>query len=468
MFLISFIALVALDLLSSFNLTFGMFVLAKDLLILGIFSFILNISKSNLFAQIGLYTVGLMFLYNQIETKNDLQAYNVDQDWELLVKTDDQNIPKRLQDIIDHYHLKSTSFNPADGLNTELDNYLSLGIPDKYEHKSRKIYSLIEKTKGVNWVEYNEKLYRILPEPGVEINGRKLENTNDPLTNSQWSMQAMNMDPYFQYIYTNAIQPTKKAKLFILDTGIDRNHEDLEVFYTKAESANYTDSKGHGTHCAGIAAGISNNGKGISSMVPGSEWVEVHSIKVFNDFGLTTQKNIINGIIKAVDMGADVINMSLGARAYQLKENAYKETIQYAKDHGTIVIAAAGNSSDDAKNFVPAKLDDVITVTAIDSKQSLAFFSNHIENVTYGISAPGQDIISTLPNGKYDVKSGTSMAAPHVAGLVSVIKAIQPNLGIEEVYRILNDSGNNSTNSIKSGKIINPLGAIQLLLNSEL
>jgi thermitase len=468
MFFVSMLALISTDLLSSFNLTYGLFLVAKDLLILGVFSFIMNIAKNNLFAQLGLYIAGMIFLYNQMDSKNDLQAYNTDREWELLVKTEKGKIPARLNDIILHYKLTTSEIDPKDFASTELDDYISLGIPPKYEAESRKIFSLIEKTKGVSWVEYNEKLYRILPEPGIEINAKKLNNTNDPLTSRQWSMQALNMDQYFKFIYSNALTPTKKVKLFILDTGIDGNHEDLEIAISSENNSNYKDTKGHGTHCAGIAAGISNNGKGISSMVPGPEWVEVHSIKVFNEFGLTTQKKVINGIIEAVDKGADVINMSLGARSYQLKEKAYAETIQYAIDHGTIIVAAAGNSNDDARNFVPAKLDDVITVTAIDSKQSLAYFSNYITNVTYGISAPGQDILSTLPNGQYDVKSGTSMAAPHVAGLISVMKALRPDLGIEEIHTILKTTGNNSNNSIKSGKIINPLGTIQYMMNPEL
>jgi thermitase len=463
--LLSIAILIISDLTSSFNISFGLFVLAKDLLILGGVSFLLTITRNNVFAQVGLFLCCLFFLFPGKSKKDDLQSFNVDKEWELLLETSENKFSDRLKDIIEHYELEVFRFNPTNLEASDLEKVLALGIPKKHEEKARTIYSLIEQTNDVEWVEYNEKLYRILPEPGVAISGKTLQTVNDPLTKAQWSMQALSMDDYYGYIRNNNIKPIKKAKLFILDTGIDAEHEDLNISASKKKTDD-VDRRGHGTHCAGIAAASTNNGKGISSMSPGEEWLEVRGIKVFTELGITTQKRVIQGIIRAVDEGADVINMSLGARAYQSKEQAYNEAINYAAARGTIIIAAAGNSSDDAANYVPAKLDQVITVSSINNKLDLSFFSNYITNVTYGVAAPGHDIMSTIPGGKYEIKSGTSMAAPHVAGLVSVMKALQPSLTIEETYNILSITGMRSLQFQKSGPIINPPAVLEIMIST--
>lgn len=464
---LSIVLLIGFRFVSTFNVTYALLLLTKDVFLLGLFSFLLSILSKNAFLQIGVLTAGSIYLFNLIPDDIDVHnTYNLDKDWEILVELSESEMSDDLQDLISFYDLSTDRFEVSDKAATDLDDYIILGIPVKNESKTQSIYNQIASMKTVKWIEYNEKLYRHLPKPGNAFTGAKLNNTNDPLSLNQWNLQALDMDAYYNYFKQNNIQPVRKAKLFILDSGIDEDHEDLKDVLKTPSSKHTSDIRGHGTHCAGIAAGHTNNKKGIASISPGEEWVELHSVKVMSDLGFGTQKSIIAGILKAVDQGADVINMSLGGRAYQQRESAYQEAIDYAVSKGVIVVAAAGNSTDDASKYVPAKINELITVTAIDNKLNLASFSNYLGSVPYGIAAPGVDILSTFTEGTYEPKSGTSMAAPHVAGLAAIMKALNPNLDFVEAHRIMEITGIPSDNVTKSGKIIQPLEAVKNIVQS--
>jgi len=183
-----------------------------------------------------------------------------------------------------------------------------------------------------------------------------------------------------------------------------------------------------------------------------------------NRSGGGTQNDIINGIITATDKGADVISMSLGARSNLARERAYKQAIAYANGNGAIVVVAAGNSNRNANTFSPANTQMAITVSAIDQNKNKANFSNYFTDMDYAIAAPGVDILSTVPGNGYKTNSGTSMAAPHVAGLLAVMKAIKPNLNTKEAIHILKSTGFETSDTQKTGKLINPTGAIEMLL----
>jgi thermitase len=145
---------------------------------------------------------------------------------------------------------------------------------------------------------------------------------------------------------------------------------------------------------------------------------------------------------------------------------AYNQAVKYANEKGAIVIAAAGNSSRDASKFTPANAQGVIAVSAIDENNNLATFSNTLENIAMGVAAPGQNILSTTPSDSYKTFSGTSMATPYVAGLIGTFKALQPNITTEEVYNILESTGIETTQTNKTGKLIQPAQSIELVLKS--
>jgi thermitase len=176
------------------------------------------------------------------------------------------------------------------------------------------------------------------------------------------------------------------------------------------------------------------------------------------------KKTIIAGIIEAVDEGMDVISLSLGGPSNQSRQRAYSQAVKYAHDHGAIVVAAAGNSNRDAANYSPANADGMITVAALDDKLLRAPFSNRVDRVKQGIAAPGVGIFSTTPNNTYKSFSGTSMACPFVAGLLGVMRSLEPDLTAAQAYAILHATGEDGPETRVTGRIVQPADALDAVL----
>ncbi|WP_116127332.1 S8 family peptidase [Lewinella sp. IMCC34183] len=355
------------------------------------------------------------------------------------------------------------AFFPEAASETLLDNYYV--VTD--ETGSRGMENGLAVLSTVNYLEPNET---ILVEPfivddatNVPASNKSL-SINDPFTSEQWVMEVLHMDAYYRLLHD--LRPERTAKVVILDTGVDGKHEDLTDNYFSIESKYDNDPHGHGTHCAGIAAGVTNNGVGIASLAGTGEqpFVEVSSVKVLNGGGMGTQKTIIAGIIEAVDEGADVISLSLGGRSTQSSQRAYSAAVKYAQRNNAIVVAAAGNSNRDAKDFAPANAEGIITVAAIDQLLLRAPFSNRTENVQRAIAAPGVGIYSTIPGNQYKAYSGTSMACPFVAGLLGVMKSLRPDLDYQQAYALLHATGRESTETRITGRIVQPAAAVEALL----
>ncbi|MBC6996843.1 S8 family serine peptidase [Neolewinella lacunae] len=354
------------------------------------------------------------------------------------------------------------AFQPQDAASTYLDNYFVVDVADVALAESQ--------LAGLASVAYFEPNEIIVAEPlvaePVEANKQNPAlGINDPDTDQQWAMEALNMDAYYRLLASQT--PRKKARIAILDTGVDAAHEDLRANYFSVESKYDNDPMGHGTHCAGIAAGVTNNGIGIGSLAGTGRgaFVEVTSIKVLGSGGMGTQKSIIAGIIEAADEGVDVISLSLGGPSNQSRQQAYSQAIKYATRHGAIVIAAAGNSNRDAANYSPANAQGIIAVAAIDQHLLRAPFSNKVNNLAQGIAAPGVAIFSTTPNSKYAAYSGTSMACPFVAGLLGVMRSVNPDLTAAQAYRILQQTGKDGAETAYTGRIVQPAAALQAALS---
>jgi len=287
---------------------------------------------------------------------------------------------------------------------------------------------------------------------------------NDPGVEELWGFEAMNMDQLYTLLKKKGVKPKKKANVFILDTGIDSKHEDINKNYKSHKKEYDNDPHGHGTHCAGIAASVTNNKKGVASFSPNNDFVNVSAVKVLAAHGGGTQQGIISGMLEAADGGADVISMSLGGPSNKSRRRAYARAVNYCNRKGAIVVAAAGNSNKDAANYSPANSPGIITVAAIDVNLNRAVFSNKVNNVDRGIAAPGVQIYSTFPNDEYKTFNGTSMACPYVAGLLGVMKSIQPDLKTDEAYKILNKTGKDTKDTKETGKLIQPAKAVGELL----
>jgi thermitase len=342
--------------------------------------------------------------------------------------------------LLDNYYLLTGDFNP----------------------------STLSTLTDVHYYEPNEEILVepfILAEGGEQGSRAASLRINDPFTDEQWAMSVLEMDEYYRILSTQ--RPRKKAKIVILDTGVEGQHEDLDDNYFSIEPKYDNDPHGHGTHCAGIAAGVTNNAVGIGSLAGTNEespYVEISSVKVLSAGGMGTQKTIIAGILEAADEGADVISLSLGGRSNQSSQRAYSAAVEYAHRAGAIVVAAAGNSNREAKDFAPANADGMITVAAIDEHLLRAPFSNRVGQIELAIAAPGVGIYSTVPGNEYKKYSGTSMACPFVAGLLGVMKSLEPELDHRAAYQILHDTGLTTTETPVTGRIVQPADAIAALL----
>lgn len=213
---------------------------------------------------------------------------------------------------------------------------------------------------------------------------------------------------------------------WVIDTGIDLDHPDLNVDTDRSAvfvdrgpgSGSPDDGNGHGTHVAGTIAAIDND-RDVVGVAAGATVV---AVKVLDDRGSGSYSGVISGIdyVAANASSGDVANLSLGGGT----SDAVDDAVRNAADQGVMFAIAAGNSGDNANNYSPARVEynKVWTVSATDSNDGFASFSNWSGPTDPPIefAAPGVDILSLWPGGDTNTISGTSMASPHVAGVLLV------------------------------------------------
>jgi len=408
---------------------------------------------------------GFSMLYNTFPQVVE-SASAASDDFELLVETKNGTIPKSYDKLIKKYNLDvEPAFTPSDPSLSKLDEFVKIGIPDVSEGKMSAIIRELRRLSGTAYIEYNETITLEVLEGETTTPAVNARHVNDPLVSQQWGWDIIQGDQLQGVLSSSNPQPKKRAVIAIIDSGVDGSHPDLANQFLTSGVDNDTDPLGHGTHCAGIAGAVSNNGIGIASLVSDPKYIQVTSIKVINARGIGNQTATINGMIKAADMGVDVISMSLGGISSDSRQKAYEEAVKYCNAKGAIVIAAAGNSSQNAKDYAPANAKGIITVSAIGVDQKKASFSNTVDDLKYGIAAPGVKIMSTYPNQQYKELDGTSMATPMVAGLVGLLKAFRPDITTEEVYKILNETGKTIPGGKSTGRLIQAADALEKVLD---
>ena len=277
-----------------------------------------------------------------------------------------------------------------------------------------------------------------------------LECSNDPLFNQQWGLYnnyhtGIDISACSAWNYATG----KNVKIAIIDTGVDRNHVDLasnidslsydtETGYSPSQlylfqNNNYT----HGTHCAGIAAAVKDNGIHIAGVAP-----EAKIISISNKLENTSNSHLkrANGIIWAYQHGADIISnsWSAGTQSEEIDE-AIQNAFTYGRHgKGCVVVFAAGNHSENENINVkyPANSNDtILAVGSIDSTGVRSSFSCY--GTELDLVAPGNHILSTFPYNQTGYDSGTSMACPHVAGVAALILERNPELTVSQVNSII-------------------------------
>jgi thermitase len=255
----------------------------------------------------------------------------------------------------------------------------------------------------------------------------------------------------------DAVKGDAETVIAILDTGVDMTHPDLagKIVSSGHDFANddddATDDHWHGTHVAGIAAAGTNNSTGIA----GVAWnCRILPVKVTDQTGSGWYSWIIDGIIWAADQGADVINLSLGDL---IDDPFLKDACRYAHDKGIIVVASAGNDGTEGV-FYPAAYDEyVLAVAASDFNDALAAFSSYGPEID--VAAPGVWILGPAPQWyvgtgalPYLFASGTSMAAPHVAGLAALIRSAKPDLTADDIMKIIRYTADDINHATAPGR----------------
>lgn len=259
-----------------------------------------------------------------------------------------------------------------------------------------------------------------------------LEAPNDPEYSKQWNFRNINIEKAWDETKGEGIT------VAVIDTGVSKV-PDLKLtkfakgydFVNDKEDA--SDDNGHGTHVAGTIAQSTNNGYGVAGI---AYQASIMPLKVLSGGGGGTIADIAESIKFAADNGADVINMSLGGGG---ASTMMEEAIKYAHSKGVTIIAAAGNEGNNSSSY-PARYPDVVSVSATDAAGDKASYSNFGAGVD--ISAPGGSetgkIIQNTVNPSTGESvfvgfQGTSMAAPHVAGVAALIRAT----GVEDPTEVL-------------------------------
>ncbi len=281
-----------------------------------------------------------------------------------------------------------------------------------------------------------EAIQRLLANPLVEYVGPNYlafatADPNDPFWPRQWNMVRVGMPQVWGEVLANP-----GLILAVLDSGVALQHPDLAPSLVPGydfvgDDTEPADDFGHGTHVAGIAAAVTNNGVGVAGVAGGARLMP---LKVLNANGAGTYFAIIQAIYYARDRGARILNLSLGGKA---DDPNLRAAVQMARSAGILVVASAGN--DNGPLLYPAAYPEVLAVAATDASDQRAGYSNYGTGVD--LAAPGgtslQGVYSTLPSAGYGWKYGTSMAAPHVSGAAALIWSVAPGLSVEQVERVL-------------------------------
>lgn len=318
-------------------------------------------------------------------------------------------------------------------------------------------------TENVDFVELNSLVSLSPPainsERAWDATRQYLEN--DPRVGEQWALEAIR--GHEAHALLRDLTPVRKAKVAIVDTGVDSKHEDLKSVFSKSKAK--VDRNGHGTHCAGIAGAATNNGKGIASLNWEGRFVEILGYEALGPNGTGTLETIAQAILDAARADADVISMSLGSTA-PLPPRVLVNAIEFAQKRGAIVVASAGNSNRDAYDHFPSNIANVMAIAAVDQNLKKARFSNTTARLQWALAAPGVDVLSTMPNGAYKNMSGTSMATPVVTGLLGVMRSLNPDLTAEQAYTILHETGATVEDTRQVGRVINAEASIQAVLGA--
>lgn len=333
--------------------------------------------------------------------------------------------------------VKSDSKLDDMGAVAKAEGFLGLHVFQYKDEKSTRLaFNAFRQNKDVEWVQADTRCELSSLSPTVDEQWL----TADGSTFLSWGADYIGAGSFIESLQGKDLPLVTVA---VIDTGIDTDHELFGGFYDAATNpdgrilsygTNYSytgvfgdpeDENGHGTHVSGT----------ITEMTPSN--VKILPIKILNNEGFCSNLQICMGILYAVEMGADIANMSLGGSR---DEETYlmDYTLSIASESDVAIMVAAGNESTDSQFMSPAMSDYCITVGAMTPDLDKAWFSNYGDPVD--VAAPGTNILSAAIDGGYISMNGTSMATPHVSAVAALYKTENPNLTAAELKDIIVDN----------------------------
>ncbi|MDG2114931.1 MAG: S8 family serine peptidase [Actinomycetota bacterium] len=283
---------------------------------------------------------------------------------------------------------------------------------------------------------------------------------NDSYRSNQWALDRLSFEASW------ATADGTGVVVAVVDTGIRATHEDLvgkvlpgADFISPGGDGTLADHY-HGSHVAGIIGAHANNGVGIAGGAPG---VQILPIRALDGSGTGTTAGVASAIIWAVDNGADVVNLSLGSSS---DSSVIRAAVDHAEANDVVVVAAAGNAGHLGNPVTyPAAIPEVLAVSATESNNNRAYFSNH--GTWIDVAAPGSGIYSLHGDGDlvYASSSGTSMASPYVAAAAALVKASSPSLTAAQIRDVLTttaiDLGPEGKDDDYGDGLVDPLAAVE-------
>ncbi len=321
----------------------------------------------------------------------------------------------------------------------------------------------LEILREFDFVEYAE--------PDVIFKTSSTKNPDDPYYPKQWGLNNSSDTDIDAPEGWSKETGLEDIIIAVIDTGVDYNHEDLKNNIWKNtqecsglkgvdddgngyvddcygwnaldDNGNPMDDNGHGTHVAGIAAAVGNNGKGITGVSWNSKILPLKFMDSNGQGRVSDAIECIEYIVNNVKKGRNIKVANTSWGGYQ-SSSALKDAIKKLQESDVLLVAAAGNdkNNNDSKPYYPASYDlnNIIAVAATDKNDNLADFSNYGKN-SVDIAAPGVDIISTYPGNRYRYMSGTSMATPHVSGLASLVWSQNGGYSYYDVKSLIENNG---------------------------
>lgn len=325
-------------------------------------------------------------------------------------------------------------------LEKDLSQLYCIKLTDDHAQEVLQLVEELNRQKEVEYAEPNYYVYAMADNIAADY-------SINPMVNQQWNIGNYGV----MELWNKPIINSERPVIAIIDTGVDTTHPDLkdncvEGYDFVNNTSNVFDDNMHGTHVAGIAAACNNE----IGIVGANPMALIMPIKVLNGNGVGDNATVLKGVSYAVEHGAKILNLSLGNYGYsKIEADVYRNASLSA-----IIVAAAGNDGkciyashngllkhgiQPSPSF-PGAFSFVLGVQAVTQSGSLASFSNYDDDgplyscessllepdgFNYELKAPGTNILSTLPGGKYGILQGTSMASPLVAGAISALMMVK-------------------------------------------